>query len=198
MKDSPVRRGNKRSNYFIDKDFQSKFIIRFSSLVALGGLLTVVLLYILAGKSTTVAIVDSRVVVKTTADFILPILIQTVAIVTILVGLVLIIVTLLVSHRIAGPMYRFKKVLQQLAAGEFSSEFNIRNHDQLREIADLLNQMIRTNKLELTKIKAHTILLKQKIECISEEEVSQQSRGLFVDAKNLIKNLEVATRFFKI
>ncbi len=189
---------NKRRNYFIDKRFQSNFIFRFSLLVAVGGILTIALLYLLAGQSTTVTIIDSRVVVKTTADFILPILIQTVAIVTILVGLATAFVTLFISHRIAGPMYRFKRVIQQLIEGDFSAEFNIRSRDQLREIADLLNAMIRANKLELTKIRAQAILLKAKVESIPEKDLPQHLHGVLHDAKRLALDLETTIRFFKI
>lgn len=189
---------NSRRNYFIDRNFQCDFIFRFSLLVVFGGILTIILLYLLAGKATTVTIIDSRVVVKTTADFILPILIQTAAVVTILVGLATAVVTLFVSHRIAGPMYRFKKVIQKLTEGDFSSEFNIRSSDQLREIADLLNSMIRVNKLELTKIRAQVILLKTKIESISEKDLPQHLQGALFDAKRLSLELETTTRFFKI
>jgi len=189
---------NSRRNYFIDKAFQSNFIFRFSLLVAFGGALTIALLYLLAGQSTTVAIVNSRVVVNTTADFILPILVQTVAIVTILVGFSTAIVTLFISHRIAGPMFRFKKVIQRLGEGDFSSEFNIRSSDQLREIADLMNAMIRTNKLELTKIRAQAILLKSKLESISEKDVPQHLHGALYDARRLSQDLETTIHFFKI
>jgi len=85
MDKSETKRHVRRKNYFIDKSFQTRFILKFCSLVIAGGLLTVGLLYCLARQSTTVAFMNSRVVVKTTADFILPILIQTAAIVVIIV-----------------------------------------------------------------------------------------------------------------
>jgi len=133
---------HRRKNYFIEKKFQAKFILKFCLLVIAGGLLTVGILYFLASRSTTVAFVNSRVVVKTTADFILPILIQTVAVVVIITGLATIFVTLFVSHKIYGPLYRFKKVMEKLAEGDFSEDFRLRHSDQLRELADTFNNMI--------------------------------------------------------
>ena len=47
----------RRRNYYIDKDFQTKFILKFCSLVAFGSLLTVALIYRSARHSTTVGIV---------------------------------------------------------------------------------------------------------------------------------------------
>jgi len=88
--------------------FQRNFILKFCAVVAAGGLLTIGILYVLALRSTTVSIVDSRVAVKSTADFLLPVLIQTVLVVVVLTSAAAIAVTLFVSHRIAGPLYRLK------------------------------------------------------------------------------------------
>ena len=96
---------DRRKNYFIEKSFQTKFILKFCTLVVIGALLTISIVYFFAMRSTTVAIVNSSVVVKTTADFLLPALLQTVAVVMILIGLATIIVTLFTSHQIACLLY---------------------------------------------------------------------------------------------
>ena len=49
----------KRHIYFIEKSFQAKFIMKFCGLVALGGFLTIGLLYLWAARATTVSIVNS-------------------------------------------------------------------------------------------------------------------------------------------
>ena len=41
----------KRRNYFIDNKFQSKFIMRFSALVLIGGMLTIAFIYLLGMQS---------------------------------------------------------------------------------------------------------------------------------------------------
>ncbi len=151
--EKPQERTYKRKIHFIEKDFQVKFILKFCCLVALGGLLTIVILYILAMKSTSVSIVNSRVMVRTTSDFLIPILIQTVIIVTIVVSIATIIVTLFVSHKIAGPLYRFKKILKILEEGDFSSGFKIRHHDQLQDVADTFNNMISKIREKLKALK---------------------------------------------
>jgi len=137
---------NRRKNYFIEKSFQARFILKFCMLVVLGGVLTIGILFLLGKRSTTVAVVDSRVVVKTTADFLLPLLIQTAAVVMILVGTATIFVTLFVSHKIAGPLYRLKKAMQELAEGNLSAQMKLRKLDQLQDIADAFNEMTRKLK----------------------------------------------------
>lgn len=142
---------NRRRNYFIERSFQARFILKFCMLVALGSLLTIGILYFIGMRSTTVAIVNSRVVVKSTADFLLPVLIQTVLVVMVLVSIAAIIVTLFVSHKIAGPLYRLKKAMHSLGEGNFSIEIKLRKLDQLKDIAEAFNAMARKLKERLPR-----------------------------------------------
>ncbi|MFH0876740.1 MAG: methyl-accepting chemotaxis protein [Candidatus Omnitrophota bacterium] len=153
----------RRKNYFIDKEFQAKFILKFCSLVVIAGILTIGIVYLLASQATTVSIVNSRVVVRSTADFILPVLAQTVAVVVVFAGLATILLTLLFTHRMAGPIFRFRKVLETLEQGDFSKGFNIRNFDQLQALADALNRVIGNNKDHLRASKEALNTLEEKV-----------------------------------
>lgn len=197
MNNSEKKTYLKRKNYFIEKPFQTKFILKFCLLVAVGGLLTIGILYFLAMQSTTVAFVNSRVVVKTTADFILPILIQTVVIVMIIVSIGTMAVTLFVSHKIAGPLYRFKKVMKTLEEGNFSSNFRIRTADQLKDLADAFNNMIIKIRTELKTIKDNFFSLDEKLNNISEEDVVEKKRSLLSELKRISGELNKKVDHFK-
>jgi len=195
--DTQTLKSYRRRNYFIEKSFQARFILKFALLVALAGILTIVILYFLSLQSTTVAIVNSRVVVRTTADFILPLLVQTVAVVTVIAGLATIAVTLLMSHKIAGPLYRFKKVLKSLEEGDFSSEFRLRHLDQLQDVAKAFNEMIAKIRSELSVVKKEYLRLKEKLSSIAEEDISQGKRTALLELKKLIDELEKVIHYFK-
>ena len=47
-----------------------------------------------------------------------------------------------VSHRIAGPLYRFRKVMKTVASGDLSVRFTLRKKDYLEKEADLFADMI--------------------------------------------------------
>ena len=47
--------------------------------------------------------------------------------------------TILFSHRIAGPMYRFEKTVETLTEGNFSIRIKLRKRDEFHELADGLN-----------------------------------------------------------
>lgn len=193
MENKPYR----RANYFIDKKFQTKFIAKFSLLVLAGGLVTIALLYFLGLESKTVAILNSRVVAMTTSDFILPLLIQTVITVTIIVGITAGILTLLVSHKISGPLYRFKKVMQELEQGNFSSQFYIRSADQFHGLADEINSMIRNTKQEISVLKSKVISLRQKMEGLNENDLPENKRPSLMELKRITEELDKALRYFK-
>ena len=130
-----------RKNYFIDKDFQSKFIIKFCSIVIVSSLLIGVILFYSSRGFTTVAMEGSRVIVKRTSDLILPIIIETLLLVTVFSAVWAILLTLFTSHKIAGPLYRLKKEIDNLKNGNLNANFRTRKSDQLQNLARSLTDM---------------------------------------------------------
>jgi nitrogen fixation/metabolism regulation signal transduction histidine kinase len=135
--------------------------------------------------------------VRSTADFLLPVLIQTVVIVTIFVGLATVAVTLFVSHKIAGPLYHLKKAMGELGEGDFSSDFHIRDLDQLQGLAEAFNGMIAGIRKQLNLTKATSASLKEKMNNLSEAEVAEHKKSLLAELKNTSKELDKIIRYFK-
>ena len=187
----------RRRTYFIEKKFQANFIIKFCSLVIVGGLLTIGIIYFLAKQSTSVSIVNSRVIVRSTADFLLPVLFQTVAVVVVLIGLAAVGVTLLVSHKIAGPLYRFQQVMKTLTEGDFSKDFRIRKLDQLQSLADEFNNMIRKTRGQLNLLRNNFVSLKSKLDDLPESDVSSQKRTSLKELKSISDELNKIIKYFK-
>jgi len=131
-------RRSKRRNFFIDRRFQSAFIVKFCVLIILVGLAIGVLIYALNRNTTTVAFENLRVVVKSTSDFILPMMVESLVIVTVLAALVTIAITLFASHKISGPLYRLNDELEKVKSGDLSGPVRIRTGDQLQKVADTL------------------------------------------------------------
>jgi len=187
----------KRHIYFIEKSFQARFILKFCGLIGLGGVLTTGLLYLWAKGATTVSIVNSRVIVTTTADFILPLLIQTVIIVTILIAIATIAVTLFVSHKIAGPLYRFKRIMEAMGEGDFLNQVKIRKGDQLQDLAKIFDDMIVKNRLKIKALKADLGIFNEKLSDISESEISENKKAYLKELKNISQEIDQTINFFK-
>lgn len=184
----------KRRQYFIDKKFQTKFILKFSAVVIISSVLIGGLMFYLSQNSTTVAIENTKVSVKRTSDFIMPIIIETLLVVAVFSVLVVLFLTLFISHKISGPLYRLSREINALKEGDLGRNFNIRTKDQLQSLAKSLDEMslsLRQNYLELrNKCTALKDYLEKKNFCISENDRSDISR--------ILAEVEEKLNFFKI
>jgi methyl-accepting chemotaxis protein len=146
---------NKRRQYFINKGFQGEFILKFCGLVALGSIIFGVILYVFSSKTLTTSFENSRLVVKSTADFILPGILFGIVVVGFFTSIATSIVVILMTHRIAGPVYRFEKHARQIAEGDLCSDLRIRKKDQFQNLVPAFNKMtegLRGMFLEITRI----------------------------------------------
>lgn len=145
---------NRRKNYYIKNKFQRNFIIKFCSLVAAGSLISVAIIYLASRATVTTSFENSRLAIKSTADYILPAALMSGAIAIVLIGLAAIVVTLLTSHRIAGPLYRMEKDVEEVMSGNLKKRFNLRVGDELKPLAanlDTMTQGLRARVFEIKK-----------------------------------------------
>ena len=132
----------KRRQTYIKKDFQTRFIVKFVLILVAGGLLSVGLTFLNTQDSLTAVYANSRLTIQNTSLAIMPSVVFTTLITTLALGVVVIVVTLLVSHKIAGPMFRFEKDINRIAQGDLQSRIHIRKGDQFQEMAMALNRMV--------------------------------------------------------
>ena len=146
----PVK--NLRRQYYIKKDFQARFIIRFILVLVIGGILSVGLTLLTTRGTLTTSYVDARLVIQDTPLAILPSVVLTTLITIVVVGIIVGIVTLLVSHKIAGPMFRFEKDIERIAAGDLKSHIRLRKGDQFQELVKTLNTMIDSLNCKVSEV----------------------------------------------
>ncbi len=56
--------------------------------------------------------------------------------------LLVIIISTIISHKMAGPVYRFEQTCKEIAKGNFSQRVHLRKGDQLIELQDEFNHMM--------------------------------------------------------
>ncbi|MFQ5988856.1 MAG: hypothetical protein ACE5K9_02960 [Candidatus Methylomirabilales bacterium] len=59
-----------------------------------------------------------------------------------------------VSHRIAGPLMRFRNTFKAIASGDLSGRVILRKHDYLTNEADILNEMVAGLQTKINGIEA--------------------------------------------
>lgn len=157
---------HKRRHYFINKEFQSKFILKFCLLLLAGTVVSTTLLLFFSQDTLTSSFQQSRLVIENTSKAILPALIYTGLITLGLISFATIIVTLFVSHKIAGPLFRLEKELKEIGAGNLTKNVKLREKDQLTAMADSVNEM--THSLHGNIFEIQT-MIKELLESASEK-----------------------------
>ena len=69
-----------------------------------------------------------------------------------------------VSHRIAGPLYRFRKVMKSVASGDLSIRFTLRKKDYLVKEANLFAEMIAALRHKVGNLQGHCSELEALVE----------------------------------
>ena len=172
---------NRRKNYYIKKEFQRNFILKFCSLVLLGSILSGVIIYLMSKATVTTSFENLRLVIKSTADYILPAVFLSGVIIVIVTGAATIFITLFTSHKIAGPLYRIDQDIREVAEGNLDKEFNLRQGDEIKPIAEGLSIMVHFLRDEVRSLKKD----------IAELESLSASGGASQEIKDKIKAVKI-------
>ncbi|MDD5448969.1 MAG: methyl-accepting chemotaxis protein [Candidatus Omnitrophica bacterium] len=60
------------------------------------------------------------------------------------------------SHKVAGPLYRIERFIKQVASGDLSAKLKLRRGDDLKDVAEAINQMTDDLKNRVNRLKAIT------------------------------------------
>ncbi|MBW1852824.1 MAG: hypothetical protein JRJ15_15695 [Deltaproteobacteria bacterium] len=167
----PEKPKSRRSQYFIQKGYQFKFILKFCLIVLAGSIISTAFLFFSAQGTLTSSFEHSRLVIRNTATAIMPAVILTNVITLIVITFATIVVVLFISHKIAGPMFRFEKDLKDIGQGDLTKKVNLRKKDQFTNLADSLNIMTATLHEKVVSTQAE---VEQLIELASKEKAPQK------------------------
>src|SRR3990167_5140637 len=134
---------NRRKNYFIKREFQTKFILKFCALVALTALISAIVVYLFLSRSVTTVFENSKIVIKPSTEFVMPGLILSSLVSILLVSLATIVTVLFISHRIAGPLYKLENSLERMAECDLSFDISLRKNDETKTLSEAFNRTLR-------------------------------------------------------
>jgi len=155
----------RRKNYFIKKRFQMSFAFRFLALLFIESLFILQLFMYIANNTITVGYANSSLQISKTSSFFWAPFTLITLIIVFGVSLVGTIVFIFLSHRIAGPLYRFEKTLKEMESGDLTLRVDLRRTDQLIELKEAFNALIISLDKKISSIKneideAHKLLAK--------------------------------------
>jgi methyl-accepting chemotaxis protein len=143
---------DKRRIVLIDPRFQLRMAASFILLQVLLTALFAAGLYIFMDSELHADLASAHASYQSLNQMLLPVVL-TLAVFSVTLSIVLTsIFVVLISHKIAGPMYRFRTVLESLAHRHFETLTRIRPDDQLGELAIALDEAIRTVKTDIHEL----------------------------------------------
>jgi len=131
----------KRKILLIDRKFQYKYVFVLLSLLLISVFMVAFTTFYVIWNQ----VIDEFFFVPEAAKKLSHIFVSTtwmVAAASVILGVLSAMAGIFLSHKIAGPIYRVKKVAEQLKTGDLSAVVRFRKGDDLQELADTLNDMI--------------------------------------------------------
>lgn len=182
----------KRRNVFINKSFQGRFIVWVFMLILLSGLCSALLIYWLTGGELKAQAHTAHINMLSVFEHLgLSIFIGNVVAIFI-AGIIAVFVVIIASHKIAGPLYRFEKLCEQVGDGHFDGVTTLREKDQLQELGKSFSIM--TAKLRMRQNKQMECIAKintQIAQIKGDQNVTPQQRILLDELEQAIKQLTV-------
>jgi methyl-accepting chemotaxis protein len=143
----------RRKNYLIKKRFQFNFLSGFVLLLVLESVFIAGLFMYVSHNTLTTGYFRSTLTIEQTPRFFLISFLLITLIVVLGMGLAGMVIFIVLSHRIAGPLYRVEKVLKEIGLGDFTTRVNLRRTDQLTELKEALNSLLEALDARMGRVK---------------------------------------------
>jgi len=115
--------------------------------------------------------------------------------------ILIVILSIRTSHRIAGPIYRMTLVLNSLKEGTLSKTIHLRKGDRLSAEVEITNQMLETLRMKVAEIQKAQADLNDAIAACSKVTDHAQGEEMALCIKDIREKgsiLEEGIRYFKI
>lgn len=109
--------------------------------------------------------------------------------------------SILVSHKIAGPLYRFRTIFKKIAQGEISEQFSIRKGDFLVNEKQRLEEMMQVLTLKISEIQHEEVVIEEILKEIIQnygEQLGEDVKKAFERLEDHVLQLKQGTGFFNV
>ncbi|MEK6582208.1 MAG: methyl-accepting chemotaxis protein [Nitrospirota bacterium] len=191
----------RRRNYFINKKFQTDFSIKFLVVIVIEAIMALGLFLYLSKGTLTTGYIGSELKISRTYDFFLPMLLLSNIIIVGVTGIIGIAVLIFMSHRIAGPMFRFEKVLDEISKGDLTYKFKLRQGDQFKELEKRINELTGTLDSKAGNLKSGLTEISKMLSRLqtlaSAHSTDKDFERLLQDISKKLIELQEAANYFK-
>jgi len=192
----------RRRNYFIKKNFQVNFTVKFLIIILIEAFLAAGLFLYMSKGTLTTGYLGSELRIARTYDFFLPMLLLSNLIIVGISAVIGIGVLIFLSHRLAGPLYRFENILNSIKKGDLTQRFKLRENDQFAELANSINEHTDTLDKNMGHLKAGVmefsqLASKMQTALTSDPSANKELERLLQEMSKKLQALEGAANYFK-
>jgi methyl-accepting chemotaxis protein len=192
----------RRRNYFIKKELQGKYIFSFFLFVIAGSIAFTLIFSMLSSNTLTIAYENSNLRIGKTPLILLREMLSANWIFIVTAGLSVGIVSMFLTHRFAGPMFRFEKSVEEMLRGNFNFHIRLRKKDEGKELAEMMNRlnyMISSNVNEMRRLSDEIDeILTDAHKSFSEAKGDREAALKIGEANTLNNKLREILGYFKI
>ncbi len=146
--------GRKRKILYIEKAFQLKLILKVLGTIALGMTLTATCLYLFGNYQIDRLYSSAHFDIRESWEVYRQAVLAASFFSMTLVAFLVVFFALRDSHKIGGPLHRFRLNMQQIGEGDLTVNTSLRGGDELKPFVDSMNTMTESLKEKVLALKA--------------------------------------------
>ncbi|WP_022665096.1 methyl-accepting chemotaxis protein [Desulfospira joergensenii] len=184
----------KRKIYFINKDLQGKFIFNYFILLTLGSILFVGIFSFFSSNTLSIVYENYHLHLGTTPGILFKKILSTQWLFIVIGGVLICFITLRLTHRIAGPFYRFERALDEMIGGDISRTVVLREKDAGKDLAEKINAFnsrLSENLFFIEELNSKIAISSRQIENELGEDDREKFAQLLETIRESQKNIEV-------
>lgn len=184
-----MRRPWRRRNYFVKRDTQGRYLLIAFLFAVTELLLFAALLGWSQAEKFTISYENHGLRVQRAPAALLDQVLGAQWGLIVAGGLLVALVALFLSHRFAGPMYRFEQTLRQMIQGNLGENVRLRSRDEGKELADLLNRFNSDMSAAMAEMGEAAEVVRVNLHDALEETDPTAVRGSVASAERAVRRL---------
>jgi methyl-accepting chemotaxis protein len=192
----------KKRNFFIKKDFQGRMILAIFVSVVGSCVIFIMLFGLFSADTMTISYSNNSLQMGQTPVMLFKKALTANWVFIVIGGVLLVILAMIGTHRIAGPLFRFEKTLDNMEKGNLSDIIHLRSKDEGKELADKINNFNKLLSGKIGEISKHSTAIGDLLMQIQENETAK-SRPEEVESicraiQNNTNKIKEIADFFKV
>lgn len=176
---------HKRRNYFIKKDLQGKHVFTYFAFVIIGSILFSVIFSLFAANTLTISYDNYDLKLGATPLILFEKILTAEWLFILLGGILIVIASLFLSHRVAGPIFVFERTLDSMTKGDISKTIHLRKKDEGKELAVKINSFNIVLSSHIGEMRKLADEMETSLAQLQEESSSDQINNLLSSTKQL-------------